>query len=200
VEVRNTPSRTPIVCRDSAELSEDLCLALREVAISNRHLSGGAAIVEKTDAVKAVYSELSKRGIELASALSTLSEKTNWKMADLLADCLAYPARIPEVKGLDDVRERFRCQFCRQAEHPEETLIWMCAGCLNRVIEAIESRVPFPGIFLYRTYNESRRCPHADSETVLASSDDDWFETGRCTQCILDEKQKRSALITGLPE
>jgi len=118
-------------------------------------------------------------------------------MDELLADCLAYPTRMPYEKGFDGVRERFRCQLCRKAEHPQETLIYLCEGCLDGTVTAIENRTPFPGLFLYRTYSESRRCPHADSETVLVTvlwSDEDSFETGRCKQCFMDEKRERLTL------
>jgi hypothetical protein len=175
-------------------LIEDLCVSLRDVSVFNGHLPDGAVIVEKIEDVKTVFAELSKRGIQIASALEDLSAKTNWKVQDLLADCLAYPARMPYEKGLDDIRERFRCPLCRKAEMPEDTLIYMCDGCLDRTVIAIENRIPFPGLFLYRTYSESKRCPHADSGTVLVTvlwSDEDWFETGRCKECFMAEKRSR---------
>jgi len=197
VEVRNTPSKQPVVSRDSAVLIEDLGLALRDVSVFNGHLPDGAVIVEKIDNVKAIFAELSRRSIEVAPTLGELSIKTNRKMDELLADCLAYPTRMPYEKGFDGVRERFRCQLCRKAEHPQETLIYLCEGCLDGTVTAIENRTPFPGLFLYRTYSESRRCPHADSETVLVTvlwSDEDSFETGRCKQCFMDEKRERLTL------
>jgi hypothetical protein len=169
MEFRNTPPKQPIVSRDSPVLLEDLCLALRDVSVFNGHLPDGAVIVEKIDNVKAIFAELLKRSIEIVPTLGELSIKTNWKMDDLLADCLAYPARMPYEKGLDGVRERFRCLLCRKAEYPEETLIYMCDGCFDRTVTAIDSLTPFPGLFLYRTYSQSGRCPHADSESVLVT-------------------------------
>jgi hypothetical protein len=197
VEVRNTPLKEPVPSRDSAVLIEDLGLALRGVAVFNGHLPDGAVIVEKIDNVKAIVAELSKRSIDVIPTLGELSIRTNLKKADLLADCLAYPTRMPYEKGLDGVRERFRCPLCRKEEHAEETLIYMCEGCLDRTLSALETRTPFPGLFLYRTYSESKRCPHADPETVLVTvlwSDEDWFETGRCKQCLMEEKRKRLIL------
>ncbi len=197
VEIRNTPPKPPIVSRDSDTLVEDLCIALRDVSVFNGHLPDGAVIVEKIDDVKAIFAELSKRGINVKPALEDLSEKTNYRMNDLLADSLGYPARMPYEKGLDGIRERFRCPLCRKAEYPDGTLIYMCGECLDRTLTAIEDRTPFPGLFLYRTYTELRRCPHADSETVLVTvlwSDEDWFETGRCKVCLLDEKERRLAV------
>lgn len=196
VEVRNTPPQLPVVSRESTVLLEDLCLALRDVSVFNGHLPNGEVIVEKIDNVKAIFSELSRRGVAIESAVQELSAKTNRQLGDLLADCLGYPARIPFDKGLDGVRERFRCQLCRGAEHPEETLVWICDGCLDRTIAAIENRTPLPGLFLYRTYSESRRCCHADSDTVMATilwTDEGWFDAGRCSECFLDEKRKRQA-------
>jgi hypothetical protein len=196
VEVRNTPPKPPVVSRDSTALLEDLCLALRDVSVFNGHLPNGAVIVEKINNVKAIFAELSKRGVAVEPTVHELSAKTNHQLDDLLADCLGYPVRIPYDKGLDGVRERFRCQLCRSAEHPEETLVWICDGCLDRTIAAIENRAPFPGLFLYRTYSECRRCPPADSETVLATilwTDEGWFDAGRCSECFLDEKRQRQA-------
>jgi hypothetical protein len=174
---------------------EDLCLALRDVTVFNGHLPNGAVIVEKIDDVKAIFAELLKRGVEVASTIGELSAKTNRKMDDLLEDCAAYPERTPYEKGLDGIQERLRCSLCRRAERPEETLFWMCDQCLDRTMDAIEKRTPFPGLFLYRTYSELRGCSHSDSETVLATvfwSDDDWWEPGRCKQCYLDEKRRRA--------
>jgi len=174
-----------------------LCLALRDVSVFNGLLPDGAVVLEKIDDVKTIFAELSKRGMEVASTLEELSAKTNRKMDDLLQDCIAYPARIPFEKGLDGIQERLRCSLCRKTEHPEEieeTVFWMCDRCLDRTVDAIENRTPFPGLFLDRTYTESKRCPHANSESVLATvfwSDDDWWETGRCKECYLNEKQRR---------
>ena len=178
-------------------LLEDLCLSLREVTVFNGHLPSGAVIIEKIDDVKVIFAELSKRGIEVASTLQELSAQTDRKMGDLLEDCLAYPRRMPFDKGLDGIQERLRCSLCRKAERPEETLFSMCDRCLNGTVEAIENRTPFPGVFLDRTYNGSKRCAHGDAETVMATifwSDGDWFETGKCKQCYLDEKKRREGL------
>lgn len=195
--MRNTPRKPPPSTRDSSVLLDDLCLALRDVTVFNGHLPNGAVVVEKIDDVKAIFAELSKRGVEVAPTLEELSSKTNRKMEDLLEDCLAYPERAPYEKGLDSIQERLRCSLCRKAERPEETLFWVCDQCLDRTVDAIENRTPFPGLFLYRTYTESKRCDHGDAETVLATiflSDEDWFEAGKCKQCCVDEKKRREAL------
>ena len=199
MEVRNTPRKPPLSIRDSSVLLADLCLALRDVTVFNGHLPNGAVIVEKIDDVKAIFAELSKRGVEVASTLRDLSATTDRKMDDLLEDCLAYPERTPFEKGLDGIQERLRCSLCRKIERPEETLFWMCDQCLDRTVDAIEKRTPSPGLFLYRTYSELRGCPHSDSETVLATvfwSDEDWWEPGRCKQCYLDEKRCRAAVLS----
>lgn len=199
MEVRNTPPKPPPSSRDSSVLLDDLCLALRDVSVFNGHLPNGAVIVEKINDVKAIFAELSKRGVEVASTLGELSVKTDRKMDDLLEDCLGYPERIPYETGLDGIQERLRCSLCRKAERPEETLFWMCDRCLDRTMDAIEKRTPFPGLFLYRTYNELSGCPHSDAETVLATvfwSDGDWWDPGRCWQCHLDEKVRRGARLS----
>lgn len=195
MEVRNTPPKSLPSFRESPVLLEDLCVALRDVIVFNGQLPNGAAVVEKIDDVKAILAELSNRGVEVASTLQELSTKTDRLMGDLLEACLAYPTRTPFEKGLDGIQERLRCSLCGRAERPEETSLWMCHQCLDRTVEAIENRTAFPGLFLYRTYSESRGCPHSDSETVLATvfwSDEDWWDPGRCKQCYLDEKLRRA--------
>lgn len=195
--MRNTPPKPPETARDSTTLLEDLCIALRDVAVFDRDLPNGAAVVEKIDEVRGILSELSKRKVGVEFRLQELSSQTHWRMNELLADCCGYPDRIPYVRGLDGIREHFRCYLCGQKERPDDPQLdpdfWMCDECLDRTVAAIEERNPIPGVFLYRSYNESERCKHADCETVVASISwhDDSHSPGRCKDCWIGERKRR---------
>ena len=68
------------------------------------------------------------------------------------------------------------------------------SGASSRILDTITPLcIPPPGLLFYRTYNTSKRCSHADSDTVLVTRDDEefWY-TGRCKVCLLDEKTSRS--------
>jgi hypothetical protein len=58
----------------------------------------------------------------------------------------------------------------------------------------IKKRIPSKGVMLYRTYNEEKRCRNADSDTVLATLEQNFDVFGGfCEQCILEElKQIKS--------
>jgi len=44
---------------------------------------------------------------------------------------------------------------------------------------------------LYRTYNEERRCHHANSDTVVATLEQNFDSFGGfCEQCILEELER----------
>jgi len=186
-----------MVSRDSDELIEDLCLALRNVAIGNYGLPGDQRIVKYIDEVKALYAEILKRDVNSEVRIRQLSGETGWQMEVLLADCLAFPAVCPYLRDEDGIRKYFRCPLCRKAEFPVDSKLEMCDECLERVAGILDTIPPLytppPGLLFYRTYNSSKRCSHADSDTVLVTRDDEefWY-TGRCKVCLLDEKTSRS--------
>jgi len=194
VEVRNSAAKDPIGNRDSATLVEDLCLALRDVAVWDNDLPNGLSVLKHVRSVQAISTELSLRKIEIASRIQELSAQTNWQMETLLKDCLAYPSTMPYVREKDGVRRRFRCGLCGTNEFPDQTEIVMCNKCLETTLRAIQCREHVPGLFLYRTYTPSKRCEHADSETVLATLilDEDFpFDDGRCPICYAEEQGRR---------
>jgi len=193
VEVRNTPPKLPISSRKSSDLIEDFCIALRNVSVFGHDLPNGARVVEKIEEVTAVFAELSKRGVDLTEHIQQLSYQTTWQMDALLRDCLAYPNAIPYVRDADGIRAYFRCNLCGKAEFPSDSQLRMCDDCLDRTVEKVDTLAPPPGLLFYRTYNTSKRCPHADSETVLVTWDDEEsWETGRCKVCLQEEKTARS--------
>lgn len=158
-------------------------------------LPDGAAVLQKIEEVKALYAELSRRGVSLDEHIWPLSSQTNWQMDALLADTLGYPKVIPYVRDSDGIRAYFRCNLCGKAEFPIESELRMCDDCLTRTCEMVDTRTPPPGLLFYRTYNVSKRCSHADSETVLVTWDDEEFwETGRCKLCLLEEAQRRAGV------
>src|SRR5262245_46931536 len=72
--------------------------------------------------------------------------------------------------------------------------IWICDECLSETIESVRSRKQLMGLILIRTYNETKRCEHADSETVLMAFDDEYdfqMENSYCERCLVDEQRRR---------
>jgi hypothetical protein len=129
--------------------------------------------------------------------MNRLSEETSWRMEELLDDCLKYPKVIPYVKETDGIRRSLRCPICRRGEIPDRLGVEMCDPCVRDAIESLQSRVPITGLILFRTYNDSKRCRHADSDTVLMTFDDEYdYEMAHCycKQCLLDEQQRRANL------
>ena len=84
------------------------------------------------------------------------------------------------------MRRTFRCPICSQREYPDRKGIQLCNECLERARTAIQTKTPIEGLILFRTYSESKRCPHADSETVLVALDDEYdfhMADSYCDQC-----------------
>jgi hypothetical protein len=194
--MRNTPPKSPIEQRETAELIEDLCIALRDVGGSwfpdyDEH------VPKKIEEVQRLHAELMARNVDLSARISRLTEETSWRMEDLLRDCLSYPKAIPYVRDKDGVRRALRCPLCHRGEIPDRFGVWMCNNCLLVAIESVRSRVPAKGLILFRTYNESKRCKHADSETVLMAFDDEYdFQMGTnyCMRCLVEEQERRKKL------
>ena len=64
----------------------------------------------------------------------------------------------------------------------------------ENVGEALDTHIPPVGLLLYRTYNATRRCRHADAETVLVTwNDEEYWESGHCKVCIQEESNSRAA-------
>ena len=142
--------------------------------------------------VSAVHAELASRRVDVPARLERLSEETHWQIPALLADCLAYPQRLPYVRDPDGIRRYLRCQLCRTAERtPDAKLFWFCADCMRRVLDAVRQRMPISGIILFRTYNADCRCAHADADTVLATDHYSDVIYGVCERCIHDEIERR---------
>jgi hypothetical protein len=94
----------------------------------------------------------------------------------------------------DSIRRLQRCWLCRQREHPENSTLKFCDECLLRVLDLLCERTPPEGVSFFRTYNKSRWCRHADSETVLMPWDDQDYDVladGRCEHCLREEYDKR---------
>jgi hypothetical protein len=121
VEVRNTRPDPPIFSRDSETLLEDLCLALRNVAVWDSDLPDGQRVAKFVAEASAVHAELVKREVNYEDRVHELSTETGWQMGTLLEDCLGFPTTSPYVREADGVRRRFRCPLCRKAEVPVGT-------------------------------------------------------------------------------
>lgn len=192
--MRNTSVRPAIDQRESAELIEDLCIALRDVA--GCWFPDGddrAAVFIKE--VQEIHSELEARQVDIRERINRLSDETSWQMQPLLEDTLQYPRAVPYVRDKDGIRRAFRCPICGQQEVPDREGIWLCDVCLAKALESVKNREPSTGLVLFRTYNESKRCKHADAETVLMTFDDEYdYQMGHsfCARCIEEEQQRRA--------
>jgi|GEM_PF-1901752 hypothetical protein len=196
VEFRNKTPKVPIRQRQTDLLMEDLCLALRNVAVLDYDLPSGARVLEFVSEVQAIYTELESRAIELDSRIVHLSTETGWKMQQLLSECVEYPAVIPWLRETDGIRRQLRCLRCRCSERPaSDTVFWVCDNCLKDAILALKERQPKTGILLFRAYSPELRCSHADSETPLCAfwQDEVDLEGGFCQECIDEELGKRSS-------
>jgi hypothetical protein len=195
MEVRNSPSERPIEEMATKQMIEDLCSALRSVALSQMYdLGPNPRIVAAIQQAQKIHGELSRRGAKFENRLQLLSEQTNWRMEELLADVLRWPDLTPRVREKDGILRFRRCSICGAREFPDPGEITYCDACLDRVIEAISTLTPFEGLLLYRTYTASYWCLHADANTVLATADSyDLPSNSRCIQCLADELDRRRA-------
>ena len=128
--MKNTPAELPFEQRDTEELVEDLCLALRDVGIRDYCLPKDEEAVSAVLRVQGLHGELSRRGADLTRRLERLAEETSWQMLPLLRDCLIYPDVIPYVRERDGIRRVLRCPACRQREiSRREGVVWLCDAC-----------------------------------------------------------------------
>ncbi|MBA3533633.1 MAG: hypothetical protein H0T73_17085 [Ardenticatenales bacterium] len=196
--MRPSPTKQPISERDSELLLEELCIALRNVGVHDWYLPDGERIVQDIEEVKGIYTELERRDSPVIPRITRLSEETTWQMEILLEECLSYPQRMPYVREKDGIRRRFRCHVCGKGERPlDDEEFWMCDGCIREVIDAIRVCTPIKGIVLLRTYNEDKRCLHADADTVLAYYDNYDYEWcgGWCEECLLEAQAWRKKTL-----
>lgn len=99
--MRATPPKLPIPERNIEALLEDLCIALRDVGIWDYELPQGKRVIEHINQVKAIYTELQNRSVQIMPRITRLSEETSWQMEHLLNDCLSYPQVTPYVREKD---------------------------------------------------------------------------------------------------
>lgn len=188
VEFRNTPRRPSIGDRESRELLNDLCIALRDVAVRERSLPKGEDAQASVREAVAIALELEKRHVDVRERLQQVSQETGWLMTHLLEDCKRFPDVVPRVRELDGIRRYFRCHYCKAAERPEEDVKYgACNACLGKLIQSFDSLAPIEGTVLLRTYNPEWRCAHADAETVLLGInyyEDGFLGPGECRRCL----------------
>jgi hypothetical protein len=188
----NTPPDPPIKDRDSKKLIEDLRIALRNVGVWDSELPDGSTVRSHIEEVKMIHAELTLRRVDFDTRVAQLSDESGWLMEELLRDCLDFPKTLPYVKEADGIRRYFRCWLCAEREFtPEAKRFLLCEGCLHRLLSDIKQKVPSKGVMLYRTYNEEKRCRHANSDTVLAALEQNFDVFGGfCEQCILEELER----------
>lgn len=129
--MKNTPAELPIEQRETEELVEDLCLALRDVGVSDYDLPEGKQAVSAVLRVQQLHGELSRRGADVTRRIERLSVETSWQMIPLLRECLMYPEVIPYVRERDGIRRALRCPACREREMPRRggVGVWLCDAC-----------------------------------------------------------------------
>ena len=188
VEFRNSISSSIIEHRETEELLNDLCVALREVAVWERSLPTGERARESVQNAVDIARELEKRNASFDSRLEELSKETGWMMRQLLEECRQFPGVVPTVRDSDGVRRQLRCSYCKVRERRETELkYWACDACFQLFIQSFESLVPIKGTVLFRTYNANWRCKHADENTIVLGRDhfeDGIHGPGECKQCL----------------
>ncbi|HEX7314370.1 MAG TPA: hypothetical protein VF297_10630 [Pyrinomonadaceae bacterium] len=128
--MKNTPAELPVEQRETEELVEDLCLALRNVGVLDYGLPEGEQVVAAVLRVQRLHGELSRREADVTRRLERLSKETSWQMIPLLRDCLRYPDIIPYVREHDGIRRALRCPICRKRElSRREGIVWLCDAC-----------------------------------------------------------------------
>lgn len=190
--MRNTLPEPAVEHRETPDLIEDLCLALRDVGVRDYGLPNDERGVASIKSVQQIHAELERRGVDCRPRLARLTEETQWQMGSLLQECLAYPEVVPHVREADGVRRALRCSVCQQREFPDREGLLLCNVCLEQTAESIQNRVPWGGLLLLRIYNEAYWCRHANAETVMAAFDD--YETlgyAWCAQCVTEEQGRR---------
>jgi hypothetical protein len=191
--MRNTTPDLPIEQRQSNELIEDLCLALRDVGVWTWSLPKDERAISAIENVQTIYGELLRRKVDFQSRIKQLSEETSWQMQTLLEECIDYPQTIPYVRDIDGVRRAFRCSVCEQREYPDREGLFLCDVCLDEAKTSFETLLPFKYLLLFRIYNKEYWCRHANSETVLMAFND-YDELGQtwCKQCVIEEQSRRT--------
>lgn len=201
--MRSTPPLPPIAARTTEDIVEDLCIALRNLALSTRHLpySGPLPDIEtESAAVKAICAELAKRRVDPSSRLVTLTIETGWQMEALHSEALENPNCRPWVRDArDGVRLALRCEVCEAREFPVTAQsIRLCDQCLDVFRLSLMSPTDTPRMLLYRSFTPDARCEHATNDTVLGIYPwtrewSEYFEVGVCLQCLEAERSRRAA-------
>lgn len=195
MEIRNTATERDLEWLDTPELLSQLQVALRNVALYEGYNAlepPDDTMVKWVEVVQRIHALLMGRGAAFGPELDVLSAQTGWMLGQLMEDCLKWPACVPFVRDLDGVRRKLRCCHCHRREFPLDTAERLCDECLLEMIERIALKRPSDAVLLFRTYNASRWCPHADAETVLMTFDEyDFLADGRCVQCLQAEYDRR---------
>lgn len=193
LEIRNTATKSELEWLDTKELIVQLMTALRNVAVYEGYSpSPSDRMVKSIELVQRIDGILRSRRANPAAELGQLTKDTGWLMELLFEECLKWPDVEPRTRELDGVLRFQRCELCRKRDFPLGAHSRACDECLCQLIDMLGKRRPLPGVILFRTYNESHRCAHADSETVLMAWDDEYFlADSRCNQCLQEEYDQR---------
>lgn len=196
-----TGSSLSLTRHTSDQILEQLCLALREVGVVTNFLQvqpPDPGIVRQIQRVRELDAALESRGIDPHDRLTKLTVETHWMMPELLRECLDPTVARPWVRDArDGLRIAMRCLACAKAEFPAESrTVRLCGACLAILEGALASRTPRSDLLLYRTYQPTARCQHADDDTVLgvfpwSLEYGEGFTVGLCKTCIREEVMRR---------
>lgn len=178
VEFRNTPPKPPISERNDKEVVEALCIALRDVGVSNGVLPDGEGIREKIKTVQQIHKEIVKRDINIRRRIKKLARETKWPMVRLLDETIRFPETIPYLEE----KPKLVCRECAKNTYARNALLGLCDECLEKGIEFLESDSPDIRVITCSICGKKERAYYVyDGEA----------DRCYCLECLKFEKKRR---------
>lgn len=178
VEFRNTPPKPPISERTDKEVVEALCIAIRDVGVSNGVLPDGEGIREKIKTAQDIHKEIVKRDINIRRRIKKLSRETKWPMVRLLDETIQFPETIPYLEK----KPKLVCRECVENTYARNAPLGLCDGCLEKGIELIESDSPDIRVLTCSI------CSKKEREYYVYDGE---AERCYCLECLKAEKKRR---------
>ena len=178
VEFRNTAPKLPVSERTDKEIVEALCIALREVGVSNAGLPDGERIRERIKTAQEIYKEIVKRDINVTRRIKKLSKETKWPMARLLDETIRFPDTIPYLIE----NPKLVCRECLKNTYARNAALGLCNDCLKKGIELIESGSEDIRVLTCST------CSKKEREYYVYDGEAD---RSYCLECLKKERARR---------
>ena len=178
VEFRNTPQKPPVYERTDKEIVEALCVALREIGVSNAGLPDGERIRERIKTAQEIYKEIVKRDINVTRRIKKLSKETKWPMSRLLDETIKFPEMVPYLAN----NPKLVCRECRENTFARSALLGLCDDCLDKGIELIESDSKDIRVLTCST------CSKKEREFYVYDGEAD---RNYCLECLKKERDRR---------